>query len=82
MLSLHMLLCLQASQVAERLVDAQLAAGDLQGARHTLRQALEARIALLGRCGQQCPQVCGRCTVAPARPAKPRNLGLVWWLSA
>lgn len=55
MLSL-LLLCLQASQVAERLVDAQLAAGDLQGARHTLRQALEARIALLGRCGKQRPE--------------------------
>lgn len=41
---------MQASEVAERLVDAQLAAGDVQGARATLRQALEARIALLGRC--------------------------------
>jgi hypothetical protein len=47
-----LLLWLQASEVAERLVDAQLAAGDLQGARHTLRQALEARIALLGRWGR------------------------------
>jgi hypothetical protein len=44
-----MLPLLQGSEVAERLVDAQLAAGDLAGARATMRAAVEARLGLYGR---------------------------------
>lgn len=69
LLHVHVCVPLQASEVAERLVDAQLAAGDLTGARATLRQALEARMALLGRWGVvvAAVAVCGVWVVALCR---------------
>lgn len=42
-------LLLQGSDVSERLVDAELAAGDLAAARNTMREAVDARTILYGR---------------------------------